>query len=166
MSIPSTFACSISGTVPVAPVVARTSGLLFERRLIESHLATAGPVCPVTGAPLTSADLIAVQSSIKGGVAPAGGVSANEVVKPRPPAATSIPGLLSLLQGEWDACMLETFHLKQQVSTETKRAQTVHRKYGRSMASAQLHRTLVACGRRPLTDSCIPLPCCVGSVRA
>jgi len=166
MSIPSTFACSISGTVPVAPVVARTSGLLFERRLIESHLATAGPVCPVTGAPLTSADLIAVQSSIKGGVAPAGGVSANEVVKPRPPAATSIPGLLSLLQGEWDACMLETFHLKQQVSTETKRAQTGWRECVRSTTAAAPSHHLVACGRCSLTDSCILLPCYVCSARA
>ena len=124
MSIPSTFLCSISGTVPSAPVVSRLSGLMFERRLIEAQLAASGPVCPVTGGPLTVADLLPVQSGLKGGVAAAGGVAANEVVKPRPPTATSIPGLLSLLQGEWDACMLETFHLKQQVRTTTEK--TMH----------------------------------------
>ena len=38
----------------------------------------------------------------------------NGGVKARPPAATSIPSLLSLFQHEWDAVMLETFALKQQ----------------------------------------------------
>ena len=115
MSSPATFVCALSGVVPSVPVVARTSGLLFERRLIEAALASGGPRCPVTGGPLTAEDLIAVHTGIKPNSA-AGAAGGNEVVRPRPPSATSIPGLLSLLQGEWDACMLETFHLKQQVS--------------------------------------------------
>lgn len=35
-----------------------------------------------------------------------------QVVRPRPAAATSIPGLLSLMQNEWDELMLETYTLK------------------------------------------------------
>ena len=38
------------------------------------------------------------------------------VVRPRPPTHTSIPALLSSFQNEWDALILETYQLKQQLS--------------------------------------------------
>jgi len=114
MSVPSTFQCALSGAVPSVPVVARTSGLLFERRLIEQQLQISGNVCPITKQPLTPADLLPLVSHAGAQTAPGSDAPANGVVRPRPPSASSIPGLLSLLQGEWDACMLETFHLKQQ----------------------------------------------------
>ena len=34
------------------------------------------------------------------------------MVRPRPPTATSIPGLLAMLQNEWDAIVLESFQLR------------------------------------------------------
>lgn len=37
-------------------------------------------------------------------------------MKPRPPALTSIPSLLSVFQNEWDALALETFTLKQHLA--------------------------------------------------
>lgn len=38
------------------------------------------------------------------------------VVRPRPPTLTSIPALLSTFQNEWDALILETYQLKQQLA--------------------------------------------------
>ena len=38
------------------------------------------------------------------------------VVKPRPPALTSIPALLSTFQNEWDAIVLESYELKKQLA--------------------------------------------------
>ena len=38
------------------------------------------------------------------------------IVKPRPPTLTSIPALLSTFQNEWDAIILETYQLKQQLA--------------------------------------------------
>ena len=48
-----------------------------------------------------------VRIAVVGGNAPA-----QPIVKPKPVAASSIPGLLVSLQNEWDSMMLETFTLK------------------------------------------------------
>ncbi|CAL9780787.1 unnamed protein product [Musa acuminata subsp. burmannicoides] len=94
--------CAISGEVPEEPVVSKKSGLLFERRLIEHHIASHGK-CPVTKEDLTTDDLVPVKT--------------NKVVKPRPLQAASIPGLLGMFQNEWDALMLSNFALEQQLHT-------------------------------------------------
>ncbi|CAL9124852.1 unnamed protein product [Musa textilis] len=94
--------CAISGEVPEEPVISKKSGLLFERRLIEHHIASHGK-CPVTKEDLTTDDLVPVKT--------------NKVVKPRPLQAASIPGLLGMFQNEWDALMLSNFALEQQLHT-------------------------------------------------
>jgi len=94
--------CAISGHTPQEPVVSRTTGHIFERRLIEKHLQTDGK-CPITGGELSPEDLIPVNTK--------------KAVKPRMVTSTSIPGLLSLFQNEWDAAMLETFTLKKHLDT-------------------------------------------------
>ncbi|KAG5175921.1 WD40-repeat-containing domain protein [Tribonema minus] len=94
--------CAISGEVPEVPVVSRKTGHLFERRLIEKYIDAEGK-CPITGEPLGVDDLMDVKS--------------NKVVRPRPATATSIPGLLALMQNEWDDLMVETYTLKQHLDT-------------------------------------------------
>ncbi|KAL3912211.1 MAG: hypothetical protein SGPRY_008412 [Prymnesium sp.] len=85
--------CAISGNSPEHPVVSKT-GHLFEQSVIEKYIEATGK-CPVTGEELSAADLLPVKTS--------------STVKPRPLAATSIPGMLTLFQNEWDAVMLETY---------------------------------------------------------
>ncbi|GER52232.1 pre-mRNA-processing factor-like protein [Striga asiatica] len=94
--------CSISGEVPEEPVVSKSSGLLFEKRLIERHISDYGK-CPITGEPLTVDDIVPIKSG--------------KIVKPRPVQAASIPGMLGLFQIEWDGLMLSNFALEQQLHT-------------------------------------------------
>ena len=94
--------CAVSGNAPEHPVVSTKSGHLFEQSVIEKYIASTGK-CPVTGEALGADDLLPLKVS--------------STVKPRPVAATSIPGMLTLFQNEWDALMLETFSLKQQLET-------------------------------------------------
>lgn len=81
-------------------MVSTKSGHIFERSVVEKHLAETG-ACPVTGEPLSTDDLLAVAR------APS--------LQPRAPPAASIPGLLTLFQNEWDALMLETHQMRQQL---------------------------------------------------
>ncbi|KAJ9629731.1 hypothetical protein H2203_002112 [Taxawa tesnikishii (nom. ined.)] len=93
--------CAISGEAPQVPVASRKSGNVFEKRLIESYIAEHG-TDPVNGEDLAVDDLVELKQS--------------RVVRPRPPTLTSIPALLASFQNEWDALILETYQLKQQLA--------------------------------------------------
>lgn len=80
-------------------MVNRHNGALFERRLIERFISEHNK-CPLTGEPLSKEDLISVSG---------GGGGCGEPVH-------SIPSLMSTLQSEWDAAMLEQFSLRQQLT--------------------------------------------------
>ncbi|CAH8484172.1 unnamed protein product [Heterobilharzia americana] len=94
--------CSLSNEVPEHPVVSPRSGYVFERRLIEKYLAENG-TDPIDQQPLAVEELIEIKSSA--------------FVRPKPPSATSIPAILKTLQDEWDAVMLQSFTLRQQLQT-------------------------------------------------
>jgi len=94
--------CAISNEVPDCPVVSPVSGQVYERRLIEKYVSESG-VDPVNKEPLSVEQLIEVKCS--------------PLVKPKPPSATSIPAILKSLQDEWDAVMLHSFTLRQQLQT-------------------------------------------------
>lgn len=96
-----TMLCAISGEAPREPVASRKSGNVFEKRLIEAHVSE-HHTDPVTGEELAVEDLLELKSP--------------QVVTPRPPNLTSIPALLSAFQNEWDAIVLETHTLKQQLA--------------------------------------------------
>ncbi|CDJ39622.1 hypothetical protein ETH_00037165, partial [Eimeria tenella] len=89
--------CAVTGEVPDEAVFCPKTNLIYEKRLIMKHIAATG-CCPVSGAQLQQQDLLPIKT--------------NPTVKPRPLSASSIPGLLSCLQTEWDSLMSEAFLLK------------------------------------------------------
>lgn len=94
--------CALSGEPVVDAVVSPRSGAVFERKLIETYISTAGKD-PINDEPLTSLDLISL-------AVPA------EITPPKPPSFSSIPTMLAAFQNEWDALALETYSLRKQLS--------------------------------------------------
>ncbi|MBN3299410.1 PRP19 factor, partial [Amia calva] len=93
---------SVCNEVPEHPCVSPVSNLVFERRLIEKYIAENG-ADPVSGQPLSEEQLIDIKVS--------------HPIRPKAPSATSIPAILKALQDEWDAVMLHSFTLRQQLQT-------------------------------------------------
>uniref|UniRef100_A0A803Y6R6 Pre-mRNA-processing factor 19 n=1 Tax=Meleagris gallopavo TaxID=9103 RepID=A0A803Y6R6_MELGA len=71
-------------------------------RLIEKYIAENG-TDPVNNQPLSEEQLIDIKVA--------------HPIRPKPPSATSIPAILKALQDEWDAVMLHSFTLRQQLQT-------------------------------------------------
>lgn len=87
----------------VAPHIRQGSGSLNGFALVavlKDHLGS-HDVVSVLQEPLRSDDLVGIKTSA--------------AVKPRPPTATSVPGLLGLLHNEWDSVMLEQHALREQL---------------------------------------------------
>jgi len=105
--------------------VSLKSGYVFERVLIEKHLKE-NHTCPVTKEELTVQDLL----PLKG----------NKIITPRPASASSIPGVLQLLQNEWDALMLESYNLKE--SLHQTRQELAHALYQHDAACRVIARLI------------------------
>lgn len=95
--------CAISQLAPEEPVVSSRSGCVFEKRLILKYISEFGKD-PITSEPLEENQLIEIKQFSK-------------VVNPKLPSASSIPDMLSKLRDEWDACVLDSFELKQNLMT-------------------------------------------------
>ncbi|KAI2801865.1 hypothetical protein RDWZM_000676 [Blomia tropicalis] len=96
------FHCAISNDIPEDPVVSPHSGSIFEKRLILKFLEENG-VDPISGKEMSADELIEIKTA--------------SIIKPKPPSATSIPSLLKSFQDEWDAVVLHSFNLRQQLQT-------------------------------------------------
>uniref|UniRef100_A0AAX7UXS4 Pre-mRNA-processing factor 19 n=1 Tax=Astatotilapia calliptera TaxID=8154 RepID=A0AAX7UXS4_ASTCA len=94
--------CAISNEVPEHPCVSPVSNQVFERRLIEKYIAENG-TDPMNGQPLSEEQLVDIKVA--------------HPIRPKAPSATSIPAILKSLQDEWDAVMLHSFTLRQQLQT-------------------------------------------------
>lgn len=93
--------CALSGEPVSDAVVSPRSGAVFERKLIESYISSAGKD-PINDEPLSSLDLISLAVP-------------TAITPPKPHNFTSIPTMLAAFQNEWDALALETFALRKQL---------------------------------------------------
>jgi pre-mRNA-processing factor 19 len=121
----STIVCAISGNAAEHPVFSPKTGYVYEKGLITKQIYSSGR-CPVSKEELTKDDLVDVQC--------------NKTVRPRPATATSIPGMLTLLQSEWDAIMSEQYELKSQL--DTSRKQLSHALYQHDAACRVIARLI------------------------
>lgn len=95
-----TFVCALSGQSPVDDAVATPSGYICSRKLLLAKLSENGGVDPfdrsTNPASLDESALVALTAG------PA-------AAPPRAPSSSSLPSLLSALQGEFDAVLLELY---------------------------------------------------------
>ena len=120
--------CAISGQAPLHPVLSVTSGQVYEKDLVLKYLKDNDGRDPITGEALTEDQLIPIKTgpytfpslrsrcpSADTAYEPRSAPSTPSAA-PRPPSFTSVPALLHVLQGEWDACMLEMLEMRKQGS--------------------------------------------------
>lgn len=104
--------CSLSGNIIEEPVVSKTTGHIYEKRLIEKYLTNFGK-CPITSNPMSSEDLIKVNTQI--------------FSKPKTPKENSLPGLFSNLESQMENVLSETYELKNKV--DNSREELTHSLY-------------------------------------
>ncbi|GEQ70138.1 hypothetical protein JCM33374_g3814 [Metschnikowia sp. JCM 33374] len=95
--------CALSGKETSDAVVSPKSGGIFDRKLAETYVSTAGKD-PLNDEPLNVEELVRISS---GGLPIA--------TQPAPAAFNSIPTMLAAFQNEWDAMALEVFALRKQL---------------------------------------------------
>jgi pre-mRNA-processing factor 19 len=100
----------------IEPVVSKKSGHIFEKRLIIKHIEVAGR-CPITKHELSKDDLIEVKSDN----------TSTNLERPRSVLGTSMPGMFTELQSQWEKILLETSGLKKEL--EVSRQELAHSLY-------------------------------------
>ncbi|CUS23006.1 LAQU0S07e05182g1_1 [Lachancea quebecensis] len=109
--------CAISGKPPKTASFSPSSKCVFEKSLIEAYVAENG-IDPISKEPLQIDQLVEIAKT------PEQYAMSNSVNSPTLNSNYSIPNLLSALQDEWDAVMLENFQLRQQVEASKKELST------------------------------------------
>lgn len=94
--------CSLSGNIIEEPVVSKTTGHIYEKRIIEKYLTNFGK-CPITSNPMSADDLIKVNTQL--------------FSKPKTTKENSLPGLFSNLEAQMENVLAETYQLKQKVDS-------------------------------------------------
>lgn len=124
--------CAISGKVPRNPVLSPRSRCIFEKSLLEQYVKDSGND-PITNEPLSIEEIVEIVPSAQQ-------ASLTESTNSATLKANySIPNLLTSLQNEWDAVMLENFKLRSTLDSLTKKLSTVmYERDAAKLVAAQL----------------------------
>lgn len=124
--------CAISGKVPRRPVLSPKSRTIFEKSLLEQYVKDTGND-PITNEPLSIEEIVEIVPSAQQ-------ASLTESTNSATLKANySIPNLLTSLQNEWDAIMLENFKLRSTLDSLTKKLSTVmYERDAAKLVAAQL----------------------------
>ncbi|CAI4045601.1 E3 ubiquitin-protein ligase PRP19 SKDI_12G0220 [Saccharomyces kudriavzevii IFO 1802] len=124
--------CAISGKVPRKPVLSPRSKSVFEKSLLEQYVKDTGND-PITNEPLSLEEIVEIVPSLQQ-------ASLTESTNSATLKANySIPNLLTSLQNEWDAIMLENFKLRSTLDSLTKKLSTVmYERDAAKLVAAQL----------------------------
>ncbi|EDO14963.1 hypothetical protein Kpol_388p6 [Vanderwaltozyma polyspora DSM 70294] len=125
--------CAISGKPAKFPVLSPKSKSIFEKALIEQYVEQSGKD-PITNEPLKLSELVEISQT------PQQTSLVNAVNASTLNTNYSIPNLLSTLQNEWDAIMLENFQLRKQLDAFTKQLSIAY--YERDSAKLIAAKTL------------------------
>ncbi|CCE63511.1 hypothetical protein TPHA_0F00240 [Tetrapisispora phaffii CBS 4417] len=109
--------CAISGKSPKNPALSLKSKCIFEKTLLEQYVATSAKD-PITNETMTMEDIIELANT------PQQVSMINALNSSTLNSNYSIPNLLSTLQNEWDAVMLENFKVRKQLDLFTKQLST------------------------------------------
>lgn len=109
--------CAISGKPPRVAAISPSSKCVFEKGLLEQYVRDNGKD-PISNEPLTLEQIITVAQS------PQQTSLTNSLNSSTLNSNYSIPNLLSTLQNEWDALMLENFKLRKQLDQMSKELST------------------------------------------
>lgn len=147
------FVCGISGKVPSHPVVTRSSGVLYEKSLIEAYI-DLHHRCPVTGEELEKDGLLPLYTHPSSGVQES---TLRSCVTTLPMSACGggwmekegeiqgvhvVPSLVDRLQSEWKSMQLEQFALRQQLAqTKQELAHALQKNEAACRVVARLHQT-------------------------
>jgi len=104
--------CSLSENIIEEPVVSKTTGHIYEKKIIEKYITNFGK-CPITSNPMTTEDLIKVNTQL--------------FSKPKSTKENSLPGLFSQLETQMENVLSETYQLKQKV--DSSREELTHSLY-------------------------------------
>lgn len=103
--------CAISGKPTRQPVLSPVSNYIFDKNLIEQYV-DANNTDPINNKPLKKEQLIKINNSITDNTNTLSALNNSSTLN----ANYSIPNILSTLQNEWDAIMLENFQLRKSLN--------------------------------------------------